>query len=77
MEEKMKDLLETLHDECLDLPFEGSGDVMQNRRIRLGDVFELFNKRLNSLCPCGKEFDINDGQQAIAKMCQECLDNAQ
>ena len=69
--------METMHDECLDLPAENIESVCQDRRVRLGDVLEVFNERLNLLCPCGNKIDTSDGQQMTAKMCQSCLDNAQ
>ena len=40
------DLLMTLHDECLDLPYLNDDyDEIVNRHVRLGDVLEIFNRR--------------------------------
>ena len=76
-DETIRELLETMHDECLDLPSKDIDSIWKDRRVRLGDVLEVFNERLNLLCPCGNKIDTNDGQQTISKMCQSCLDNAQ
>lgn len=56
-------------------------DTLHERSYVLGYIESIFLEVIRQydlhFCSCGKVYDHTDGQQAIAKMCQTCLDNAQ